>query len=140
MQKKSRNITKRISDYEVGTYMNIKRAIKTAALSMTAIMMFTVPAMAAWENYWFDVDVAEDSIKEDYTRNLTKDYDDTYGYIKISNSNVSEMDDFRMSINGSEEYNYNYTGDIKVGTFTGKIYPEYNQPEKPIIEQQYRLR
>ena len=26
--------------------MNIKRAIKTAALSMTAIMMFTVPAMA----------------------------------------------------------------------------------------------
>ena len=51
--------------------MNIKRAIKTAALSMTAIMMFTVPAMAAWENYWFDVDVAEDSISEDYTRNLT---------------------------------------------------------------------
>lgn len=140
MQKKSRNITKRISDYEGGTYMNIKRAIKTAALSMTAIMMFTVPAMAAWENYWFDVDVAEDSIKEDYTRNLTKDNDDTYGYIKISNSNVSEMDDFRMSINGSEEYNYNYTGDIKVGTFTGKIYPEYNQPEKPIREQQYRLR
>lgn len=87
--------------------MNIKRAIKTAALSMTAIMMFTVPTMAAWENYWFDVDVAEDSIKEDYTRNLTKDNDDTYGYIKISNSNVSEMDDFRMSINGSEEYNYN---------------------------------
>lgn len=120
--------------------MNIKRAIKTAALSMTAIMMFTVPTMAAWENYWFDVDVAEDSIKEDYTRNLTKDNDDTYGYIKISNSNVSEMDDFRMSINGSEEYNYNYTGDIKVGTFTGKIYPEYNQPEKPIREQQYRLR
>lgn len=30
--------------------MNIKRAIKTASLSMTAIMMFTVPAMAAWES------------------------------------------------------------------------------------------
>ena len=88
--------------------MNIKRAIKTAALSMTAIMMFTVPAMAAWENYWFDVDVAEDSISEDYTRNLTKDNDDTYGYIKISNSNVSEMDKFEMSINGPEYYNYNY--------------------------------
>ena len=88
--------------------MNIKRAIKTAALSMTAIMMFTVPAMAAWENYWFDVDVAEESISEDYTRNLTKDNADTYGYIKISNSNVSEMDNFEMSINGPEYYNYNY--------------------------------
>ena len=140
MQKKSRNITKRISDYEGSTYMNIKRAIKTAALSMTDIMMFTVPAMAAWENYWFDVDVAEDSISEDYTRNLTKDNDDTYGYIKISNSNVSEMDKFEMSINGPEYYNYNYTGNINVGTFIGRMYPEYSQPEKPSKGQSYRLR
>ena len=91
-------------------------------------------------NYWFDVDVAEDSISEDYTRNLTKDNDDTYGYIKISNSNVSEMDKFEMSINGPEYYNYNYTGNINVGTFIGRMYPEYSQPEKPSKGQSYRLR
>jgi signal peptidase II len=31
-------------------------------------------------------------------------------------------------------------GNINVGTFIGRMYPEYNQPEKPSEGQQYRLR
>lgn len=45
-----------------------------------------------------------------------------------------------MSINGPEYYNYNYTGNINVGTFIGRMYPEYSQPEKPSKGQSYRLR
>ena len=45
-----------------------------------------------------------------------------------------------ISINGPEYYNYNYTGNINVGTFIGRMYPEYSQPEKPSKGQSYRLR
>lgn len=118
--------------------VNKKKIFKTLGLTVAAAMLMVTPAVAQITSYHFDLDMEYGN--EEHTNLVTKDNNNSHAYIVVDDSNVIATDEFFMSVNGPYFYNYNYTGDVRISNSQAVYNPPYNQPEKPQMENNYRLR
>ncbi len=118
--------------------VNKKKIFKTLGLTMAAAMLMVTPAMAQFTSYHFEVDMEYGN--EQHTNVVEKDNDRDCAYVVIDDSNIVSTDLFYMSVNGPYFYNYNYTGDVRIVRSSGWAPLKYNQPEKPQMFNNYRLR
>lgn len=118
--------------------VNKKKIFKTLGLTMAATVLMVTPAVAQITSYHFELDMEYGN--EEHTGLVTKDNNNSYAYITVDDGNVISTDEFFMSVNGPYFYNYNYTGKVRISNSQAEYTPPYNQPEKPQMGNNYRLR
>lgn len=100
--------------------MRIKKLLKTMAISMAAMIMFTVPVMAGRVGFSFQVDISDDLEEYQCTDNVRKEDSLNYAGLTYTTSNITTNDDFTFTVIGQRGDNSAYTKPQNVYATAGK--------------------